>query len=157
VLFPTHLLVAALLSRASRLSMPWLVVGAAAPDVIDKPLGMVGVVELYHSVGHSVLLFAIVVPVAVSSAAGLGVAVGWASHLVADGLHVVVNGRPDALLSLGWPVVTPPDPLAIPPGAFFGYYVGSASFFLEVGLWVLGGVAVLSGSRAVSRVRGDGL
>ena len=155
MLFPTHLLVAALLGRASSLSTPWLVVGAAAPDVIDKPLGMLGVVELYHSLGHSVLLIVIVAPLALSSATGFGVAVGWASHLVADAVHVLVNGRPEALLSLVWPVATPPDPLAIPPGAFFGYYVGSVSFFLEVGLWVLGGIVVLSGSRAASRVRGD--
>lgn len=143
MLFPTHLLVAALLGRVPRLSTQWLVVGAAAPDVIDKPLGMVGVVDLYHSVGHSVVLIPLVVAVALSSTAGLAVAVGWASHLLADAVHVLVNGRPGALLSLAWPVATPPDPLAIPPGSFVGYYVGSASFVLEVGLWLLAGVVVL--------------
>lgn len=143
MLFPTHLLVAALLGRAFRLSTPWLVVGAAAPDVIDKPLGMFGVVELYHSVGHSVVLIAIVVPVALSGTAGLAVAIGWASHLLADAVHVVLNGRPEALLSLAWPVATPPDPLALPPGAFLGSYVGSSSFVLEVGLWLFAGAVVV--------------
>jgi len=27
-----------------------------APDIVDKPLGAFGVVDTYHSAGHSVLL-----------------------------------------------------------------------------------------------------
>ena len=46
MLFPTHLVAAPLLRGASGLSLFWLAVGAALPDVIDKPLGMVGVVDL---------------------------------------------------------------------------------------------------------------
>lgn len=142
MLFPTHLLVGALLGRVSKLTIPGLVVGAAIPDVIDKPLAMVGAVDLYHSIGHSILLVAVFVPIALYSTAGLAVAVGWASHLSLDGLHVVLNGRPSDLLSLAWPVATPPDPLAIPPGSFVTYYVGSLSFFLEAALWLLVGIVV---------------
>jgi len=68
VLFPTHLLVAVGISRLAdhswvrrRLpSAPTLggMAGrrAALPDIVDKPLGALGVVDTYHSVGHSVLL-----------------------------------------------------------------------------------------------------
>jgi len=137
VLFPTHLVAAVLLSRVTRLSPRWLVVGAALPDVVDKPLGLLGVVNLYHSVGHSGLLVVLLIPVALSGRAGLAAAVGWASHLLLDVLHVVVNGRPGDALFLGWPLTGPSDPLAIPPGSFVWYYLGTPSFYLDVLLWVI--------------------
>lgn len=141
MLFPTHLLAAAVLGRARRLSPLWAVAGAALPDVVDKPLGMLGVTELYHSVGHSLLL-APLVPVALRyGPAGTALALGWASHLALDALHVVVNGRPDDALFLLWPVVVPPSPPAIPPGSFVFHYLWSPSFVLEVGLWL--GVALV--------------
>lgn len=147
MLFPTHLVAAALVSRVSGLSALWLVVGAAVPDVVDKPLAMVGLVDLYHSVGHSALLVVVAVPVALASRAGLAAAVGWASHLGLDALHIVINGRPGDVLFLGWPLTVPSDPLALPPGSFFLYYVGTPSFFLEVLLWVTLGVVLLNRRR----------
>jgi hypothetical protein len=136
MLFPTHLLAAALVGRASRLSPLWLVVGTAVPDIVDKPLATVGVTSLFHTVGHSALLLVVVVPVALSGRAGLSAAVGWALHLCLDAAHVVVNGRPGDALFLLWPAVVPADPLALPPGSFVRYYLWSPSFFLEVGLWL---------------------
>lgn len=144
MLFPTHLLVAALIGRPSRLSTPWLVAGAAFPDVIDKPLAMVELVALYHSVGHSVLLVGVAVPIALYSRAGLAAAIGWGSHLFLDALHVVVNGREADVLSLAWPVAAPPEPLAISPGSFVFHYVGSLSFVLEAALWLLAGLIALA-------------
>jgi len=76
MLFPTHLLAAALLGRASRLSALWLVVGTALPDAVDKPLAMAGVTSLFHSVGHSALLVVVAVPVALTGRTGLALAVG---------------------------------------------------------------------------------
>jgi len=145
VLFPTHLLAAAVLGRLSRLSPLWLVAGAAVSDLVDKPLAMAGVVDLYHSVGHSALSLVVVVPVALSGRAGLAAAVGWASHLCLDALHIVVNGRPGDVVFLAWPLVTPTDPLALPPGSFFSHYLGTPSFFLELALWAGVGVAALHG------------
>lgn len=136
MLFPTHLAAAALAGRVTRLSTAWLVVGAAAPDLIDKPLGMAGVVDLYHSVGHSLLLAVLAVPLARRSARGAALALGWASHLALDAFHVVVNGRPTDALFLTWPVVVPPAPPAIPPGAFARQYVGTPSFWIEVLVWL---------------------
>jgi len=147
VLFPTHLLAAAVLGRVSRLSPLWLVVGAALPDVVDKPLAMVGVVRLYHTVGHSALLAVVAVPVALTGRAGLAAAVGWASHLVLDTAHVVVNGRPADAAFLAWPLLEQPDPLALPPGSFFRHYLGSPAFFIEVAFWLVVTGAVLRRSR----------
>jgi hypothetical protein len=154
VLFPTHLLVAALLGRGSRLSTPWLAVGAALPDVVDKPLATAGVTDLFHSVGHSVLWLPVAVAVGLAGARGLAAAVGWGSHLLLDAAHIVVNGRPGDALSLAWPVAAPADPLAIPPGAFALYYVGTPSFVLEVALW-LGAAAALARTRVRRREADD--
>jgi hypothetical protein len=152
MLFATHLLAAALLARLRRLPTSWAVVGAAVPDVVDKPLAMLGVTDLFHSVGHS-LLVALLVPVAVRyGPAGVAAALGWASHVALDALHVVVNGRPDDALFLFWPVVVPPTPLDVPPGSFFFYYLGTPSFFLEVGLWLA--VVLLVGRRVLGDATG---
>jgi len=142
MLFPTHLLAAAVLGWASRLSPLWLVVGTALPDVIDKPLATLGVVDLYHSVGHSALLLVVAVPVALAGRAGLALAVGWALHLLLDAVHVVLNGRPGDAVFLAWPLAVPADPLALPPGSFFVYYLGSPSFYLEAAFWLAVSVAV---------------
>jgi len=149
VLFPTHLLVAAAIGwlsgrpRVSRrfaglptLSITWLVVGAAIPDLVDKPLGALGVFDVYQSVAHSALLVPLAVVVAARHRHGLAVAVGWGSHLALDATHIVVNGRASDALFLAWPVVSRPDPLAIPPGEFVPFYVGSPSFYIELALWL---------------------
>jgi len=142
VLFPTHLLVAVLLARRGRASVGWAVAGAALPDLVDKPLATFGVVDLFHTLGHSALLAVVVLPVAAVSRAGFAAAVGWASHLLLDAFHVIVNGRATDALFLVWPVAVPPDPIAIPPGDFFLYYLWSPSFFVEVAIWA--GAAVLA-------------
>lgn len=143
VLFATHLAAAALVGFRSRLRTPWLVVGAALPDLVDKPLAALEVVDLYHTVGHSALLAVLVVPVALTGRAGLSAAVGWASHLALDVLHIVVNGRPTDALFLGWPLVVPPDPLALPPVDFLRFYLWSPSFFLEFVIWGVLAVVVV--------------
>lgn len=147
MLFPTHLAIAALLGRLSRLSTPWLLVGAALPDLVDKPLGMIELTTLFHSVGHSLALLVPAVLLASRGPAGLAAAVGWGAHLLADAVHVVINGRPTDALFLFWPVVSPPDPLAIPPGEFFLFYLWSPSFYLELLLWLALAVVVVRHGR----------
>ncbi|MFB6118020.1 metal-dependent hydrolase [Halosegnis sp.] len=148
MLFVTHLAAAALVGRWTRLAPAWLVVGAALPDLVDKPLATVGLVDVYHSVGHSALLVAVAIPVALVGRAGLAVAVGWGSHLLLDAAHVIINGRAGDALFLAWPLTGPADPLRIPPGAFFVYYVGTPAFYLEVGFWLA--LAVLVARRGLS-------
>jgi hypothetical protein len=156
VLFATHLAAAVLLGRRSRLSTAWLVAGAALPDVVDKPLAMAGVVDLYHTVGHSALLALLFLPAATVGRRWLAVAVGWLSHLCLDALHIAVNGRPDDLLFLGWPLVVPATPLGIPPGEFFYYYLWTPSFFLEIGLWLTLGASLVFDRRGRGGGGGNG-
>jgi hypothetical protein len=171
VLFPTHLLVAVGMSRladhprvrrrlrsaptrstaSTRIDGPtlpasWLVAGAAFPDVLDKPLGVLGVFDVYQSIGHSLLLAPLAVAVAARHRRGLALAVGWGSHLALDAFHVVLNGRASDALFLAWPVVSRADPLAIPPGEFALFYAGSPSFYVEVTLW-LAALLVVARSR----------
>ncbi|WP_082222472.1 metal-dependent hydrolase [Halorubrum halophilum] len=156
MLFPTHLLVAVgigwlaghprvrrRLRGAPTLSTGWAVAGAALPDVVDKPLGALGVVDTYQSVAHSALLVPLAVVVAVRHRRAIALAVGWGSHLALDAFHVVVNGRASDALFLVWPALTRSDPLAIPPGEFARFYVGSPSFYLELGLWLAAVLIVL--------------
>jgi len=96
---------------------------------------------LFHSLGHSCLSVVVMIPVARPGRAGLAVAMGWAPHLTLDAIHVIVNGRPADALFLFWPIVTPPDPLTLPPGSFFVYYVGTVSFYVERLIW--GGLTVV--------------
>ena len=153
VLFATHLLAAGFLARRVQVSIGWAVVGAALPDLVDKPLAALEVVELFHSVGHTALLAVAVVPVATLGRAGFAAALGWGSHLGLDAFHVIVNGRAGDALFLVWPLAVPPDPLAIPPGSFFVYYLWSPSFFIEVAVWM--GAAVLAGRAWRDRPRED--
>ena len=143
MLFATHLLVAGLLARARRLPAAALVLGAALPDLVDKSLASLGVVELFHTVGHSALLAPLALLVALRGPRGVALALGWASHLLLDALHIVVNGRPTDAYFLAWPLIEPPTPLAIPPGEFFWYYLWSPSFFLEVGIWLFAAVVAV--------------
>ncbi|GAB7093825.1 hypothetical protein JCM30237_09770 [Halolamina litorea] len=147
MLFPTHLAIAVLLGRRFRLSTAWLLVGATLPDAVDKPLASLGVVDLFHTVGHSALLVVLAVPVAYHSRAGLALAVGWGTHLFADAFQIIVNGRLTDALFLGWPLVTPPTPLALPPVEFFWYYLWSPSFFVEVGIWLTLAAVVVADRR----------
>jgi len=137
MLFATHLAAALLLGRVSRLPILPLVAGAACPDLLDKPLGTLGVFELYHSIGHSVLLALVLLPLASYARVWLAFTVGWASHILLDTVHVVVNGRPGHALAFLWPLAESTDPLGLPPVAFLWHYIGTPSFYLEVVLWVV--------------------
>lgn len=148
VLFPTHLVAGAVLGAYTRLSVAWLVVGAALPDLLDKPLATLGVTTLYHAVGHSALFGVVVLAAAFVDRAAVAVAVGWVSHVLLDAAHVVVNGRPLDALFLLWPVAVPPAPLALAPIPFVQQYLWSPSFLLEVGIWLGAGVVLVRRRRA---------
>jgi hypothetical protein len=91
--------------------------GTQAPDLLDKPLAWTfAVLPAGRSLGHS-LLFA--VPLAVlcwyviggrfdRPAVALGAAVGYVSHLFADGLGAALGGRWADLSYLGWPALALP-------------------------------------------------
>jgi len=138
VLFPTHLVAACLIGRRRGPSTPWLVAGAALPDLIDKPLAMAGLLDRYHSVGHSLLALVGlgVGVVAVRGPEWIGLRVGWASHLGLDAARIVVNGRPEDVRFLRWPVVRHVPAVQLPPVEFAVHYVGTPGFVVEIGIWL---------------------
>jgi hypothetical protein len=169
VLFPTHLLAGYLLGRRWDLPALWAVVGAALPDVVDKPLAMVGVFDLYQTVGHSLLVFVVSVVAVLAGRSGrlrrigfpgrragvdagwlagpsaVALMVGWASHLILDAVHMTVNGRPADAQFLAWPFVRHVPAVDLPPVEFALHYLWTPSFFLEVAMWVAVGLLLLVG------------
>jgi hypothetical protein len=144
MLFPTHLVVAVGLGRG-RFPTAWIVAGAALPDLVDKPLAMVGVIPTYHSVVHSALLgVGFLVPLLLVRRRGgvptteriTGVILGWGSHLAADAAHLIINGRPENTVFLLWPVVDEWDSIDAGPVPFVVQYVGTTSFYVELVIWV---------------------
>lgn len=143
MLFPTHLVAGYLIGRYMEAPVLWVVVGAGLPDVIDKPLAMVGIVDLYHTIGHSLLAVLLLGVVAIKGGMWLGLWIGWVSHLALDAVQMIVNGRPEDIAFLLWPFVHHVPAVQLPPVEFVLYYVGTPSFFLEGGLWLLLGVVLI--------------
>ncbi|MFW6317642.1 MAG: hydrolase [Halorubrum sp.] len=148
MLFATHLVIGALVAR-NRFPVAWVVAGAALPDLVDKPLAMVGLVPTYHSVAHSAL-FALLLGAGWLAARRYGaatapaaVAVGWATHLVADAAQISINGRPENTVFLLWPLVRRWDSIGLGPGAFALQYLWTPSFYVEVAIWLLAGSLLL--------------
>lgn len=148
MLFPTHLVAAYLLGRQWQLSLPWVVLGAALPDLVDKPAATLGVFELYHSVGHSLLAPVVLGLLVVRSRRWVPLWVGWCSHLLLDAFHMVVNGRPADVQFLAWPLVRHTPAVNLPPLEFAVFYVGTPSFYVELVIWLVFGSVLVTGWRA---------
>jgi hypothetical protein len=151
VLFATHLLIGALVAR-NRFPVPWVVAGAALPDLVDKPLAMVGLVPTYHSVVHSALFAGVLgggwlaarrYGAATAPGTVAAVGVGWATHLVADAAHISINGRPENVVFLLWPLVRSWNSIGAGPGSFALQYLWTPSFYVEVAIWLFAGAILL--------------
>ncbi|WP_254862481.1 metal-dependent hydrolase [Halovivax gelatinilyticus] len=99
-----------------------VLVGAAIPDLVDKPLYAAGAVDVGRTIGHS-LLFVVPLVVAVwvlarsvgRSELGLAFAVGVLSHVATDVPWHVVSGDFDELRFLLWPVTPMPPYTGVKP------------------------------------------
>ncbi|MDX1747310.1 MAG: metal-dependent hydrolase [Halobacteriales archaeon] len=148
MLFPTHLVAGYVIGERWDWPLPWVLLGAAAPDLIDKPLAMAGLVELYQTIGHSLALFATIAALALLGGVWAALWVGWASHLLLDAVHMVVNGRPGDLLFLAWPVIEHTPAVNLPPVEFLFAYIGTPSFYLELVIWAVFGYVLLTANGA---------
>lgn len=151
MLFPTHLVAAYLVGRRWNLPTYWVVLGAALPDVVDKPLAMAGVLELYHTVGHSLLLLGALSVLGLAGRQWAAFLVGWASHLFLDSVHQTVNGRPEDVRFLAWPVVRHEPAVQLGPVDFLFHYPGTPSFFLEIPIWIAAIYVLMKRSEATER------
>lgn len=137
MLFPTHLIVGYIFGEATERPSVWVILGTALPDLIDKPLAIVGITELFHTAGHSALaLVALAVAIKLDPR-GIALWVGWASHLSMDAAQMVLNGRPTDTRFLLWPFVRHVPVINLPPVEFFLTYLGSPAFYVEIGFWIL--------------------
>ncbi|MFB6255346.1 MAG: metal-dependent hydrolase [Haloplanus sp.] len=123
--------------------------GAFLPDLVDKPLGALGVVPSFHTVGHSVLVLGGAVGVVYLLGRGRPLLLGWASHLVGD-LPLAV---PVYLDHYVWPVLAPSAPPAEPVRGYVLGYATSPAFAAELGLFGLALWFVVRGPSAAERDR----
>ncbi len=99
-----------------------VLLGAAIPDLIDKPLYAAGVVDVGRTVGHS-LFFVLTLVAAVwfvtrrldRGRLGLAFAVGLFSHIVTDVPWHLLSGDYDELGFLLWPVTPMPAYTGVKP------------------------------------------
>ncbi|MFB6205948.1 MAG: metal-dependent hydrolase [Haloglomus sp.] len=103
-------------------------IGAFLPDLVDKPLGALGLVPSFHTVGHSLLLAGVAALVVAGTGRGEALLVGWVSHLAGD-LPLAV---PTYLDHYVWPVAAPPAPPPEPPGSYVAGYVTGPAFAAEL-------------------------
>jgi hypothetical protein len=135
LLFPTHLAAAYVLGERWDLSVPLLVAGAALPDLIDKPAATLGIVDLYQTAGHSLLVLVMGFVVVFVRRAWTPFWLGWASHLALDAVHMLLNGRPADVLFLTWPLIEHVPAVDLPPIEFAVHYLGTPSFYAEFVVW----------------------
>lgn len=157
MLFPTHLAVAYVTARRLGLSVPWTVLGAVLPDLVDKPLGRLGETDRYHSVAHSVVGVGLTLGASDRARAVRSVWAGWATHLGADAAGMAANGRYRDLAFLLWPVARErrysemPADLVLPGTRS---YFRSPAFVLELTVW-LAAARTAAGRSPTFSERGD--
>lgn len=121
------------------------VCAAMLPDLIDKPLWLVGVTPVGRTVGHS-LLGVLLIGGGIGAIArsrgrpdlATAVLVGYSSHVVADVPWHVLVGAVRELGFLLWPITETPAYTGVKPiGTAFGVEV--TTLWIEAALFVAGG------------------
>ena len=112
-----HLAVGYLAAVASRRPLDdraalLLAFGTQFPDLVDKPLAWyLGVIPNGRSLAHSAivatLLLIVLWRIVDNRELVLAFGLGYASHLAADGLYPLLEGRFAELAYLGWPLLAP--------------------------------------------------
>jgi hypothetical protein len=136
MLYPTHLIICIPLIALTDFNSLAIFIGCAIPDIIDKPLPKVGVVDTYHSVAHSLISVFITLVAGFFSVFMIAIAFGWIIHIVMDIIQMFINGKPSHWRFILWPVDFQDDPMRKPPVEFFRYYIGTYSFYAESIIWI---------------------
>lgn len=143
MLFGTHLIGGYIAARASKMSLALVILGAALPDVIDKPLGILEIAPHYHSIGHSLFTILLLLLVAVKFRYILPVIIGWSVHIFQDALHIFINRGIEKTTFVFYPVMFPDKP-EITDGSvgfianFWSNYLWTTGFYVEFIFWGVG-------------------
>lgn len=137
MLFPTHLIIAIPLILYFDAPILPVILGCALPDLIDKTLPKIGIIEKYHSFAHSGFTTFGILIAGITNSYILFVSIGYFSHIILDIIHILLNKRYNHIYFLMWPLNFDPDPLNKPPFEFFEYYRGSKSYYFESIIWIL--------------------
>ncbi|ELY44426.1 metal-dependent hydrolase [Natronorubrum sulfidifaciens] len=122
------------------------IVGAAVPDLLDKPLSSASVVPVGRTIGHS-LLFAVPLVLLLwllarrfdRSHLGVAFAIGYGSHLATDVPWHVISGDYHELGFLLWPVTPMPAYTGVKPlGTIPGVGLEATTLWLEAVIVVVG-------------------
>ncbi len=122
------------------------ILGAALPDLIDKPIWLAGVVDVGRTIGHSLLL---VVPLVIvvwlvtrtrdREILGVAFAIGILSHIATDIPWHVLSGDYHELGFLLWPITPMPEYTGTKPlGTVPGLEVTATTLWLEAVILVAG-------------------
>lgn len=155
MLFATHLIGGYVSSKLFNQPVVLVVLGASLPDIIDKPLGILEIAPYYHSVGHSVLTVLLLVLIGVKFRQVIPVALGWATHIFQDALHILINRGMMETTFMFYPLMFPDKP-KITNGSinfitnFWSNYLWTVGFYTEFIFWGLALYFVYD-----SRFRGD--
>ena len=142
MLFPTHLIGGYVSSRLFKQPVVLVVLGAALPDIIDKPLGILEVANYYHSVGHSIFTVLLLILVGIKFRQLIPIALGWTIHILQDALHILVNRGLENISFMFYPLLFPDKP-EITNGSvnfvsnFLSNYLWSIGFYTEFIFWIL--------------------
>lgn len=146
-MFQTHAVVGYLLGVLSQLSLPYTIAGSTMPDLLDRPLYWLGLVEDEHTVFHSLLLAipGSVLSIRLFGTRGLAFAGGWLVHIAGDILNVSAGDGPLVAPSyVLFPFITEQSgdrfslvSLSL-PGSAYEYELHPVMLLVEIVLTVLG-------------------
>jgi len=140
MLFATHLVGGYIASRILKMPVELVVLGAALPDLIDKPLGILEIAPHYHSIGHSVFTIFFLILVAVKIKILIPVIIGFLTHLCQDALHILINRGLEKTTFIFYPLTFPNKP-KITDGSvdfianFWSNYLWTTGFYIEFVFW----------------------
>ena len=144
MLFATHLVGGYISSRVLQMPIGLVLLGAALPDIIDKPLGVFEIAPHYHTVGHSIFTILLLLLIGIKFRKLIPLIVGWSMHIFQDALHIFINRGIERTTFIFYPLMFPDKP-KITNGStdfvtnFWSNYLWTTSFYVEFIFW---GIAI---------------
>ena len=140
-----------------RARLGWVMLGTVLPDLIDKPLWLLGLAGASRGLGHSIVLWSVLAIVALIPGAGRNIALGAWTHLVADALDDLLTGVfATGTVATGW-ALWPMEPTDLWIGwavAPFPFAVGR--YAIEAVVVAFGAIRAVDGAQSLLSLRTRG-